>query len=544
MSNFKIYFLVNLLLVLPLMSDPRAPDGQCYIVLPVNDEDAAIEELDINPQSLEVYESDDASTTYVTLGKTYIELFDTNKNIFPSGTRCSKGNNLGSFWLWLIKDPGTSDSYLMDSYILGEKPIGWYGFDRIAIKRFTTKDIDFLFSSNVMQLKKLIEPYSTFINQKGIEFRKAEEARIAKENAASEAKKIALARAKEEEANKKAAAETAALKAIADAEEAKQLQKEKRRAWWFNLFKWIGIILLGFLALGQYQRKKEATKAGFSTIKAYDQHLIEKREEEERLQKLEEEKLLEKAIEIARNAYQVGNEQKATDKIGDLVKKYLKDKNGTEPSNEEHLELCTKIILDKKVSDAFLHSNEALLKEESKKEKERIKKAAKKAGFSSVAEYENHLREKSAKKAGFNSVEEHENYLEAERRANAAESRAREAESKARQAEAKARQAEAKANQKSSDGSLLKTAAGVAVTAAAVKAVQRPPRVVFNDPSYKVGEIKRAGLLPMSGWKVRWYKVDGRGKEIKNGQKTITKPGVFKNKAKISNPCKGYIYWD
>ena len=33
-------------------------------------------------------------------------------------------------------------------------------------------------------------------------------------------------------------------------------------------------------------------------------------------------------------------------------------------------------------------------------------------------------------------------------------------------------------------------------------------------------------------------------KEIKNGSKTITKPGVFKNKAKISNPCKGYVYWD
>ena len=110
--------------------------------------------------------------------------------------------------------------------------------------------------------------------------------------------------------------------------------------------------------------------------------------------------------------------------------------------------------------------------------------------------------------------------------------------------QARTREAEARANQKSSDGSLLKTAAGVAVTAAAVKAVQRPPRVVFNDPSYKVGEIKRAGLLPMSGWRVRWYKVDGRGKEIKNGSKTITKPGVFKNKAKISNPCKGYVYWD
>ena len=101
------------------MSDARAPDGQCYIVLPVDNEDAAIEELDINPKSLEVYESDDARTSYVTLGKTYIDLFNANKYIFPSNTRCSKGNNLGSFWLWLIKAPGTSESYLMDSYIRG-----------------------------------------------------------------------------------------------------------------------------------------------------------------------------------------------------------------------------------------------------------------------------------------------------------------------------------------------------------------------------------------------------------------------------------------
>ena len=120
----------------------------------------------------------------------------------------------------------------------------------------------------------------------------------------------------------------------------------------------------------------------------------------------------------------------------------------------------------------------------------------------------------------------------------------REAERKAKITKERTKEAEARANQKSSDGSLLKTAAGVAVTAAAVKAVQRPPRVVFNDPSYKVGEIKRAGLLPISGWNVRWYKVDARGKEIKKGLKTIKKPGVFKNKAKISNPCKGYIYWD
>jgi len=69
------------------MADQMAPDGQCYIVLPVNDEYAAIEELDIKPKSLEVYESDDSRSTYVTLGKTYIELFNTNKNIFPSGTK-------------------------------------------------------------------------------------------------------------------------------------------------------------------------------------------------------------------------------------------------------------------------------------------------------------------------------------------------------------------------------------------------------------------------------------------------------------------------
>ena len=254
MKYFKTFFIASSLLILPLMSDARAPDGQCYIVLPVDNEGAAIEELDINPKSLEVYESDDARTTYVTLGKTYIDLFNANKNIFPSNTRCSKGNNLGSFWLWLIKDPGTSESYLMDSYILGEKPIGWYGFERIAIKRFTTKDIDFLFSSNEIELKKLIEPYSTFINQKGIEFRKAEEARIAKENAASEAKKIALAKAAEEEANQKAAAEAAALKSIADAEEAKQLQKEKRRTRWL----WVGIIFLFFYAAERFQKKKSS----------------------------------------------------------------------------------------------------------------------------------------------------------------------------------------------------------------------------------------------------------------------------------------------
>ena len=138
MYYFKRVLLINFLLIIPLLADPRAPDGQCYIVLPVENEDAAIEELDINPNYLEVYESDDARTTYVTLGKTYIDLFNANKNIFPSNTRCSKGNNLGSYYLWLIEDPGMSKSYLINSYILGEKPIGSYGFDRITIKRFTT----------------------------------------------------------------------------------------------------------------------------------------------------------------------------------------------------------------------------------------------------------------------------------------------------------------------------------------------------------------------------------------------------------------------
>ena len=288
MKNLKTLFIASSLLILPLMSDARAPDGQCYIVLPVDSEDAAIEKLDINPNSLEVYESDDARTTYVTLGKTYIDLFNANKNIFPSNTRGSKGNNLGSYYLWLIEDPGMTKSYLIDSYILGEKAIGSYGFDRIAIKRFTEKDIDFLFSSNEIELKKLIEPYSTFINQKGIEFRKAEEARIAKENAASEAKKIALAKAAEEEANKKAAAEAAALQAIADAEEAKQLQKEKRRTRWL----WVGIICLFLYSAGRFQRKRMAKKAGFNSIKEYEQHLKDKQREEE-------EKLLQKAAEEA-----------------------------------------------------------------------------------------------------------------------------------------------------------------------------------------------------------------------------------------------------
>ena len=501
MKYFKTFFIASFLLILPLMSDARAPDGQCYIVLPVDNEDAAIRELDINPNSLEVYESDDARTTYVTLGKTYIDLFNANKNIFPSNTRCSKGNNLGSFWLWLIEDPGA----LKNLYILGEDPIGLYGFDRIAIKRFTTKDIDFLFSSNVNELKKLIEPYSTFINQKGIEFRKAEETRIAKENAALEAKKIALAKAAEEEANKKAAAEAASLKAIADAEEAKQLQKEKRRTRWL----WVGIIFLFFYAYGKFQRKIKATEAGFKSVKEYEQHLKDK-------QKEEDEKLLQKAIKIARNCYQESTRNTANKKI-------LKLKPG--------------LLSHEKVKKAFLLSFKQFENENAKKIKERKEKAAKKAGFNSVAEYEKYLRKKEAQDAGFTSVAEHRKYLDEQRRADAAEARAREA-------EARAREAEAKANRKSSDGSLLKTAAGVAVTAAAVKAVQRPPRVVFNDPSYKVGEIKRAGLLPVSGWRIKWYKVNYNGKKIKSGSITRKKPGVFKNKASISNPCKGYIYWE
>ena len=194
-------------------------------------------------------------------------------------------------------------------------------------------------------------------------------------------------------------------------------------------------------------------------------------------------------------------------------------------------------------------------------EEEKLKQA-KEAGFETYWEYLAHQRkeEKAQRKA---KAAKQKAERKAKREAIAAERKAkqeakaaerkakqeakaakREAERKAKITKERTKEAEARANQKSSDGSLLKTAAGVAVTAAAVKAVQRPPRVVFNDPSYKVGEIKRAGLLPISGWNVRWYKVDARGKEIKKGLKTIKKPGVFKNKAKISNPCKGYIYWD
>jgi hypothetical protein len=176
-------------------------------------------------------------------------------------------------------------------------------------------------------------------------------------------------------------------------------------------------------------------------------------------------------------------------------------------------------------------------------EEEKLKQA-KEAGFETYWEYLAHQRkeEKAQRKA---KAAKQKAERKAKREAKAERKAKREAIAAKREAERKAkREAEARANQKSSDGSLLKTAAGVAVTAAAVKAVQRPPRVVFNDPSYKVGEIKRAGLLPISGWRVSWYKVDARGKEIKKGSKTIKKPGVFKNKAKISNPCKGYIYWD
>ena len=482
------------------MSDARAPDGQCYIVLPVDSEDAAIEKLDINPNSLEVYESDDARTTYVTLGKTYIDLFNANKNIFPSNTRCSKGNNLGSYYLWLIEDPGMTKSYLIDSYILGEKAIGSYGFDRIAIKRFTEKDIDFLFSSNVIELKKRIEPYSTFINQKGIEFRKAEEARIAKENAALEAKKIALAKAAEEEANQKAAAEAAALKAIADAEEAKQLQKEKRRTRWL----WVGIIFLFFYVYGKFQRKRKATEAGFKSVKEYEQHLKDKQREEE-------EKLLKRAINIASVSYQQGTRSQAEKKIKKL-----------NPSLLNH----------KKVLYAFTLSYNKFSDDYHKKDRERVKKAAKKAGFSSVAKYENHLRQKAAEKAGFNSVEEHRKYLDAESRASAAEARAREA-------EAKAREAEAKANQKSSDGSLLKTAAGVAVTAAAIRAARKPnpPRIVFKDPNFVVTEVEYIGGI-------------GRKYLVRYAER---KDGKIKNKGNIrigpntsgGTAGGGYkVYWD
>ena len=482
MQFLKTFFIASSLFILPLISDARAPDGQCYIVLPVDNEDAAIEELDINPNSLEVYESDDARTTYVTLGKTYIDLFNANKNIFPSNTRCSKGNNLGSYYLWLIEDPGMTKSYLIDSYILGEKAIGSYGFDRIAIKRFTEKDIDFLFSANVIELKKRIEPYSSFINQKGIEFRKAEEARIAKENAALEAKKIALAKAAEEEANQKAAAEAAALQAIADAEEAKQLQKEMRRSWWLNLFKWVGIILLGFLALGQYARKREATKAGFDSIKAYDQHLKEKREEEERLQKLEEER-----------------------------------------KHKERLEK---------------------LKEQERQKKQRELKEAQDAGFSTVSEHKKYLRKKQREKkrkeekklalaAGFSSVSEYKRFLDVKRKAD-------EAELRARRAEAEAREAKAKANQKSSDGSLLKTAAGIAVTAAAIRAARKPnpPRIVFKDPNIVITEVKYIGGINRE-YKVRVKerKRDGRLNDkgtMRIGPRTSggTKAGGFK------------VYWD
>tara|TARA_B100000925_G_scaffold274273_1_gene239627 strand:- start:163 stop:1614 length:1452 start_codon:yes stop_codon:yes gene_type:complete len=482
MYYFKRVLLINFLLIIPLLADPRAPDGQCYIVLPVENEDAAIEELDINPNYLEVYESDDARTTYVTLGKTYIDLFNANKNIFPSNTRCSKGNNLGSYYLWLIEDPGMSKSYLINSYILGEKPIGSYGFDRITIKRFTTKDIEFLFSSNLTELKKLVEPYSTFINQKGIEYRKAEEARLAKENAAIEAKKIALAKAAEEEANKKAAAEAAALKAIADAEEAKQLEKENRRTWWLNLFKWIGIILISFLALGQYSRKREATKAGFESIKAYDQHLKEKREEEERLKKLEEER-----------------------------------------KHKERLEK---------------------LKEQERQKKQRELKKAQDAGFSTVSEHKKHLRKKEQEKkrkqekklaldAGFSSVSEYKKYLDVKRRAD-------EAEARARRAEAEAREAKTKANNKDSDGSLLKTAAGVAVAAAAIRAARKPhpPRIVFKDPNIVITEVKYIGGIARE-YKVRVKERRRDGSLNDKGTMRIgprtsggTKAGGFK------------VYWD
>ena len=482
MDCLRKILLLNFLFIQPLLSDARAPDGQCYIVLPVNSEIVAIEEFDINPKFIEVYESDDAKSNYVTLGKTFVELFNTNKNIFPSGTRCSKGNNIGSFWLWLIEDPGISKSYLNNSYFLGENPIGSYGFERTAIKRFTTKNIEFLFSSNLTELKKLVEPYSTFINQKGIEYRKAEEARLAKENAAIEAKKIALAKAAEEEANKKAAAEAAALKAIADAEEAKQLQKEKRTSRTLNFIKWVVIILLGFLALSHYLRKREATKAGFDSIKAYDQHLKEKREEEERLKKLEEER-----------------------------------------KHKERLEK---------------------LKEQERQKKQRELKKAQDAGFSTVSEHKKHLRKKEQEKkrkqekklaldAGFSSVSEYKKYLDVKRRAD-------EAEARARRAEAEAREAKTKANNKDSDGSLLKTTAGVAVAAAAIRAARKPnpPRIVFKDPNIVITEVKYIGGIKRE-YKVRVKERRRDGSLNDKGTMRVgprtsggTKAGGFK------------VYWD
>ena len=78
------------------------------------------------------------------------------------------------------------------------------------------------------------------------------------------------------------------MQAIADAEEAKQLQKEKRRTRWL----WVGIICLFFYAVHRFRRKRAATKAGFNSIKEYEQHLKDKQREEE-------EKLLQKAAEEA-----------------------------------------------------------------------------------------------------------------------------------------------------------------------------------------------------------------------------------------------------
>ena len=76
------------------------------------------------------------------------------------------------------------------------------------------------------------------------------------------------------------------MQAIADAEEARQLQKKRRTRWL-----WVGIICL-FLYSMEISKKKNGQKAGFNGIKEYEQHLKDKQREEE-------EKLLQKAAEEA-----------------------------------------------------------------------------------------------------------------------------------------------------------------------------------------------------------------------------------------------------
>ncbi len=460
------------------MADEMAPDGQCYIVIAENISSYpvqnsvelynAVKKADINPKYIEIYQiwpsGDRFESYFVTLGKTYKDLWLSKMNMFPGGTKCSSGKGFMSNKMFYLEETNWS------TYNLATQEAD-FGLDLIESKVMPSRR----FLSNEEDYIEVTASYSEYLKVEA----ENEAIRIKEIEAAKEAERIALARAAEEEANRKAAAEAAALKAIADAEEAKRIEKENRRAWWINLLKWISIIFLSFIAFGAYARKKEATKAGFDSVKAYEQHKKEKREEEERLKKEAEDKARLEAIKKA---------------------------------------------------------------EEEKKEREL--KAAKKAGFNSVKEHKAYLRKKEALDAGFSTVKEYEDHLRIKKAEEDAERKIREAEARAREAEARAREAEAKAGKDSSDGSLLKTAAGAAVTAAAVKAVQRPPRVVFNDPSYKVGEIKRAGLLPISGWKIRWYKVDHKGKKIKNGTMTRKKPGVFKNKASISHPCKGYIYWE